>query len=963
MKYPYAVFMGVLITLIALSTGQGALAQQTDDISPLVQEKVASLFEIEPAEVNVDILEQQGAWTFGAYTVPSPVLPESYHFIAEGTQVTLQNEGVIYEEQIAASVFPPEWFTVQADSFVVSPPEISETSATTGTVTVYANMDTFVTPSTTWSGNGSRRFMSLGTYVAGYFSTSRALIRFDNISLPSGAVPTGGTIQLWQYGASYCNPGSSYVARITSGWDEGTVWGGPSYTGNYGGFTLPCYNSSSTPAQQNIGVNASLISSLMSSNRGVLLRNDNEYSNGTVFCSRNTDSFCTASHRPRMVVSYRIDPPGTPSITSPTQNQTITSDSFQFCVSKGTVRAPGVKYDMQLDDSSGFGSPNWSRSRTTTSCHTISGLADKAWHLRARQCDNAGQCSGWTSTRNITVNTQADLAISHEASPDPVIAGTNVTYALGVTNNGPGTATGVTAALVLPENVTFVSAETPGGSCQQGTGTQVDCSLNNLASSGSAAITVVATVNQGSTGTLSSTFSASTAKTDPNPDNNSSGKTIAIEDRVDAAVTQNCEPATVLAGGSVTCTVTVSNNGPLPTAGITLSNTLPANTTFDSAPVGCTHDAGVVTCDLGAMAVDGSVDLPIVMTTAADFGGEITNTAAVSVSEPETDTENNTDQAAITVTPVADLSVALSASATGVMEHDALTYTLNVASTGPGTADNVTVTHTLPVGVTFSGASSNDCVHDGGVVTCTLGTFSSSMSMVINVNGTVNPGVIDAISSTASITSDAHDPQTDDNADTLDIPVTTSQMILQAALLEVGSSDTLSVMLDCQVAACNAFTVDLGFDPAVIQVTAVRTGGYFGLSSGLSYGLDNANGAIIGLSASNLGQTVTPGAALFEFDVVAVGHGDAAITFDNLSLEDAEKAPVTVVGVSNTVYAVTMDDFDLVDDDYITPADVLYVINRIDGEDLSADINKDKQINQADVDFVLAYLGETITTQ
>src|SRR5204862_7596277 len=46
-----------------------------------------------------------------------------------------------------------------------------------------------------------------------------------------------------------------------------------------------------------------------------------------------------------------------------------------------------------------------------------------------------------TATELTTVNTSANLALTKSDSPDPVLAGNNITYTLTVTNNGPSDAT------------------------------------------------------------------------------------------------------------------------------------------------------------------------------------------------------------------------------------------------------------------------------------------------------------------------------------------------------------------------------------------------------------------------------------------------------------------------------------------------------------------------------------------
>jgi uncharacterized repeat protein (TIGR01451 family) len=65
---------------------------------------------------------------------------------------------------------------------------------------------------------------------------------------------------------------------------------------------------------------------------------------------------------------------------------------------------------------------------------------------------------------NVTVpNTSADLIIAKTASPDPVVAGGNVTYSIRVQNCGPAAAVNVSVSDPLPSGTTFVSASQTSG--------------------------------------------------------------------------------------------------------------------------------------------------------------------------------------------------------------------------------------------------------------------------------------------------------------------------------------------------------------------------------------------------------------------------------------------------------------------------------------------------------------------
>ncbi len=97
-----------------------------------------------------------------------------------------------------------------------------------------------------------------------------------------------------------------------------------------------------------------------------------------------------------------------------------------------------------------------------------------------------------TDIVNVLPPTDADMAITKTASPNPVMQGNILTYTLGVTNNGPAIATNVTVTDPLPTDVSYVSATPSRGTCSQTTGT-VTCSLGTMASGATATITITVT--------------------------------------------------------------------------------------------------------------------------------------------------------------------------------------------------------------------------------------------------------------------------------------------------------------------------------------------------------------------------------------------------------------------------------------------------------------------------------------
>jgi uncharacterized repeat protein (TIGR01451 family)/CSLREA domain-containing protein len=101
------------------------------------------------------------------------------------------------------------------------------------------------------------------------------------------------------------------------------------------------------------------------------------------------------------------------------------------------------------------------------------------------------------------------------------------------------------------------------------------------------------------------------------------------------------DPATV--GQTLVYTLTATNHGPGSAPGVTVTDTLPSSVTFQSASASqgsCSNSSGTVTCDLGNLAAGASATSTINVT--PNSAGEITNTASVKSSAPDSDSSNDT---------------------------------------------------------------------------------------------------------------------------------------------------------------------------------------------------------------------------------------------------------------------------------------------------------------------------------
>ncbi|MFC4738877.1 hypothetical protein ACFO3U_02600, partial [Flavobacterium ponti] len=217
------------------------------------------------------------------------------------------------------------------------------------------------------------------------------------------------------------------------------------------------------------------------------------------------------------------------------------------------------------------------------------------------QCNDYGNVRtintyGWgvtSSTTAITVSSNCtDLRVVKTVSNATPAVGSNVTFTITATNNGPTNATGVTVTDVLPTGYTFVSSA-PFGQYNSGTGVWT---IGNLNSGSSATLFITATVN--ATGTYSNTATIDGGQTDPDGSNNSSTVTPTPCGSVPtlSAVTQpTCSTATgsfTITNYNASFTYTVS-----PSTGVTISGntiTAPAGTyTVTSTFGSCTSSASV----------------------------------------------------------------------------------------------------------------------------------------------------------------------------------------------------------------------------------------------------------------------------------------------------------------------------------------------------------------------------------
>jgi uncharacterized repeat protein (TIGR01451 family) len=321
--------------------------------------------------------------------------------------------------------------------------------------------------------------------------------------------------------------------------------------------------------------------------------------------------------------------------------------------------------------------------------------------------DGGGECPG------------SDLSISILPQPEPVVLGNPLNYLISVTNRGPSSARNVTVAQVLPSSAPFQSATTSQGGYSQNGGV-VTLNFGSLPARGwaTANVTVLPTI----TGTISSSASVSSNQQDPDTSNNSTTVTSHVNPPTsDVVVGLSSSPEPVTIGASLTYTVSVTNNGPSPATGVTVSNVLPQSMTIVS-PFSSNH---VVMLNFGTLLAGSSAAATISAIPAAE--GVFSATSTVTAEEVDPQPSNNSATRLTTVSPAADLALALNFK-TAVITNALFTNTISVVNNGPSAASSVLLSGSVPSGASFIAASSTNVAStnitaSGGILTANIGSL------------------------------------------------------------------------------------------------------------------------------------------------------------------------------------------------------------------------------------------------
>ena len=387
------------------------------------------------------------------------------------------------------------------------------------------------------------------------------------------------------------------------------------------------------------------------------------------------------------------------------------------------------------------------------------------------------------NNKNIKTNVvdipTADLSLSKSDVVDPVEVGDEIIYSIAVINNGPDGAQNVVLTDNLPNSVMFIIATSSQDNCSSANSV-VTCNLGDLASKGTATMSVVVKTTKDGIITNIASVTSDTHDPDGNNNNISEQTTVNATIKADLNISKSDDVDPVEIGDNITYTITINNNGPDDAENVVLIDNLPSGVTFLTANPSqgsCSESSGNIQCNLETIANAGNATVVVVVKSSTN--GTINNTASVNSSTSDPNRNNNvaTEQTTINTILRADLILTKNDAVDPVEPGDNMTYQITVTNNGPDMAENVMMTDNLPdnISFTFATTTQGSCSVVNAVVTCDLQNIDNGNTVFVTL--ITRSSTEGKITNTASVTSSTEDPDTNNNVDQEETTVDIKQSV------------------------------------------------------------------------------------------------------------------------------------------------------------------------------------------
>ncbi len=233
----------------------------------------------------------------------------------------------------------------------------------------------------------------------------------------------------------------------------------------------------------------------------------------------------------------------------------------------------------------------------------------------------------------------------------------------------------------------------------------------------------------------------------------------------DLALTMSDGGGSATDGKTLTYTIVVTDNGPNPATGATVTDTFSGQFTGETwtcAGTACPAPSGSGNLNvvLGALPSGAQATFTVTATLATNATGTSSNTATVTPPTGIVDSNpaNNTATDSNPLVESADVVVTLANTPASVVVDTAYSYTIGVTNSGPSDASTLSATLSIPSGATFQSATGSgwSCSFTSPNVTCTRATLAAGTSSPISVDLTApkTPGSGAAVVTVTAATGD-----------------------------------------------------------------------------------------------------------------------------------------------------------------------------------------------------------------
>ncbi|MDC6366114.1 MULTISPECIES: gliding motility-associated C-terminal domain-containing protein [Flavobacteriaceae] len=349
----------------------------------------------------------------------------------------------------------------------------------------------------------------------------------------------------------------------------------------------------------------------------------------------------------------------------------------------------------------------------------------------------------------ITPVNVVDLSLSKAVDNLTPNVGSNVSFTLTITNDGPSDATSVFVTDLMPSGFAYDSDD-GAGDYDDATGIW---DVGALASGDTESLNIIASVNP--TGTYTNTAEITAhdqADIDSTPNNGLSAEddqdevTLNPVPIVDISITQSANDLTPNVGDQIIFTITVANDGPSEATNVVVTDFLPSGYAFVNAtPSAGSYNPLIGSWLVGSLANGASETLTLI----ADVlpSGNYTNTAELTgLTETDVDsfpanndgTEDDQETVAPVPVQISDLILRKFVNILSPLVGQQVIFDVNISNEGPSDVGGVEILDVLPSGYTYVSS------------TRTAGSYDSATG-IWDLNGILPNGTTETLTIVATV--------------------------------------------------------------------------------------------------------------------------------------------------------------------------------------------------------------------